>query len=266
MKTFKYFAAFAAALMAICNTSCGNSDPNSVTLKVESELGELGNCLAPSEDEVVVRITEENEDGENVRFFVSSLAFNVSKSVASNRSFKIKVEVLDENHLKIGELPDFKIDSKSDHDNGEYDHILATGATRAQMKEEVENQELWDKIHSQGKYIVLKPNSYAKYAEYNSGFSSNSDNQESTTAASSGSEDWDALLDSYDSYVTQFVSYAKKAANGDVTALSEYPALLEKAQEFSGKMNNAQSQMSASQWTRYVEITNKMTQALAEMR
>ena len=177
------------------------------------------------------------------------------------------MEVLDENHLKIGELPDFKIDSRSDSDNGEYSRILAAGATRAQMKEEVDDQELWDKIHSQGKYIVLKPkSSYAKYVEYNSGFSSNSDNQESTTAASSGSEDWDALLDSYDSYVTQFVSYAKKAANGDVKALSEYPALLEKAQEFSGKMNNAQSQMSASQWTRYVEITNKMTQALAEMR
>lgn len=84
-------------------------------------------------------------------------------------------------------------------------------------------------------------------------------------SVSSDSKDWDALLDSYDSYVTQYISYMKKAARGDMSALSEYPALMEKAQEFSSKMEDAQGDMSASQWSRYIEITNKMTKAAQDI-
>jgi hypothetical protein len=57
----------------------------------------------------------------------------------------------------------------------------------------------------------------------------------------------------------------KKAAKGDMSALSEYPALMEKAQEFSNKMKNAESSMSASQWAKYNEITQKMLKAAQEM-
>lgn len=81
-----------------------------------------------------------------------------------------------------------------------------------------------------------------------------------------GSEDWDELLNSYEEYVDKYISYIKKAAKGDMSALSEYPALMDKATEFSEKMENAQSDMSASQWARYLKITNKMTKAAAEMQ
>lgn len=84
--------------------------------------------------------------------------------------------------------------------------------------------------------------------------------------APAGTEDWDAMLDSYDSYVTKYISYIKKAANGDMDALTEYPSLMGKAQEFSEKLQNAQGDMSASQWTRYMKITNKMTEAIANMQ
>lgn len=81
------------------------------------------------------------------------------------------------------------------------------------------------------------------------------------TYSSSGSEDWDSLLDSYDSYVTKYINIMKKVSNGDITAMTEYPALLEKAQEFSNKMSGAQGDMSASQWARYMKISNKMLNA-----
>ena len=92
---------------------------------------------------------------------------------------------------------------------------------------------------------------------------SNSDFGDETS--STESEDWDELLESYEEYVDKYISYLKKASSGDMNALSEYPALLEKAQEFSDKMKNAQSNMSASQWSRYIKITNKMTKAAQEM-
>lgn len=91
-----------------------------------------------------------------------------------------------------------------------------------------------------------------------------SDEDESISSSSSGSQDWDALLNSYEQYVDKYISYMKKAAKGDMSALAEYPALMEKAQEFSEKMENAQGDMSASQWARYMKITNKMTKAAQE--
>jgi len=95
---------------------------------------------------------------------------------------------------------------------------------------------------------------------------SNIDNVDNDAVSEAGSEDWDELLNSYEEYVDKYISYVKKAAKGDMSALSEYPALMDKAKEFSEKMENAQSDMSASQWARYLKITNKMTKAAAEMQ
>ena len=81
---------------------------------------------------------------------------------------------------------------------------------------------------------------------------------------SSDSEDWDAMLDSYEEYVDKYISLLKKASNGDVTAITEYAGFLQKAQELSDKMENAQGDMSASQWARYMKITKKMTKAAQE--
>lgn len=101
--------------------------------------------------------------------------------------------------------------------------------------------------------------------------SSESDSEISSESGSeisseSGSEDWDALLDSYNSYVTKYISFMKKAANGDASAMAEYPALMQKAQEYSEKMSGAQRDMSASQWARYMKITNKLTAAAQNMQ
>lgn len=95
--------------------------------------------------------------------------------------------------------------------------------------------------------------------------SSSSDDDDSYSNFSSGSQDWDELLESYEEYVDKYISYLKKASKGDMTALSEYPALMQKAQNFSDKMKNAESSMSASQWARYNKITMKMLEAAKEM-
>ncbi len=95
--------------------------------------------------------------------------------------------------------------------------------------------------------------------------SSSSDDDDSYSNSSSGSQDWDELLESYEEYVDKYISYLKKASKGDMTALSEYPALMQKAQNFSDKMKNAESSMTASQWARYNKITMKMLEAAKEM-
>jgi hypothetical protein len=106
-----------------------------------------------------------------------------------------------------------------------------------------------------------KPSSLS--SDYSS--SEEKDDEEESFISSSDSEDWDELLESYEEYVDKYISYLKKASKGDMDALSEYPALLEKAQKFTDKMKNAEEQMSASQWAKYNEITQKMLKAAQEM-
>ena len=93
-----------------------------------------------------------------------------------------------------------------------------------------------------------------------SGETSTASDDDSSTA-SSGSEDWDALLSSYEQYVDQYIKLMKKASNGDASAMTEYASFLEKAQEVSNKMSGAKGSMSASQWAKYMKITNKMASA-----
>lgn len=81
----------------------------------------------------------------------------------------------------------------------------------------------------------------------------------------SSSKDWDSLLDSYDQYVDKYIACVKKASKGDMNALSEYADLMEKAEEFSDQISGAQGDMTSSQWSRYMRITNKMTKAAADM-
>ena len=93
-----------------------------------------------------------------------------------------------------------------------------------------------------------------------SGNNNNSSSSKSSSSSTS-SADWDSMLDSYEQYVNKYIALMKKASNGDVTAITEYAGFLQKAQELSDKMENAQGDMSASQWARYMKITKKMTKA-----
>lgn len=282
MKVLKYLS---FAVLLLCLASCGKGDENSVTLKVETELGPLADYIKVTDQEVVVKMSDEKEDGADCKVITSSLALEVIKSVASNMSFHFDAVVLDKDHVKIATLPIFKIEAIYDSDNGDLRDVLIAGSLRAQMKnsKEVaeitpEDQEKLNKIFKEGAYIVIKP-SYpnAKFEEYK-GKSSNAEVVESSddtitedediavSSSSSSSQDWDAMLDSYEEYVDNYISLLKKAANGDRSAMAEYPALMKKAQEFGNEMKNAQGSMSASQLARYTKISTKMLKAAQEMR
>ncbi len=273
-------------MLSLFIASCGNSEKagdgeGEIKLKVDADLGELGEFLS-AEDEAVIKLEEAEEDGEQGYLITSSLGVDVEKAVASDFSFGLEAKILDKSHIVIADFPSFDIESKNDFDNEDYTNVLYTGQKWAIVKEFVkkddwdkEKQEMWEKIKKEGAYIRIEPNysGTAKFVAYKGAKNSSSDEisseeddeDEIRDASASDSEDWDALLESYEEYVDKYISYMKKAAKGDMNALSEYPALLEKAQEFSEKMQNAQGVMSSSQWSRYIKITNKMTKAAQEM-
>ena len=72
--------------------------------------------------------------------------------------------------------------------------------------------------------------------------------------------DWDKLLDTYESYVKKYAACMKKVAAGDASALSEYAGLLEKAEELGNRLEKASGQMTANQVKRYAKINAMMVE------
>jgi hypothetical protein len=77
-----------------------------------------------------------------------------------------------------------------------------------------------------------------------------------------GSVKWDKTLDSYDEYVNQYVKLIKKINQGDTSIMTEYAEMMEKANDFSNKLNNAGNDLSTSQMTRFMKIQTKLASAI----
>ena len=282
MKKFNYVAGL---MMLLILASCGGKeDPNSVTLTVEPQLGELGNFISIPDSEVMVKLVDDKEDGKDVRSIVSSMALNVNKGVASNYSFGFDVVVLDENHIEITSLPNYDIDSKWDHDNGDYDHILYAGNTRAQMKRsqdasewDEETQQIWDKIRTKGKYIVIKPDwDSAKFVPYNASSSNSTsysdNNDEGIEIASIETEDvidspstsdidFDEFLTAYENYINKYIAIMQKAKNGDYSAMTEAATLMQDAQEYGEKLQKMSGSLTSAQIAKFQNLQKKLISA-----
>ena len=88
------------------------------------------------------------------------------------------------------------------------------------------------------------------------------DSEATTGEEASASEDWDAVLDEYESFIDQFLKLYKKAQAGDASALSEYASMLEKAESLGKKLENAEDELTPAQAKRMVELQQKLTSGL----
>lgn len=92
------------------------------------------------------------------------------------------------------------------------------------------------------------------------------DSIKSAESNQKNTEDWDAVLDAYENYVDKYIAVLKKVSKGDVSAMAEYSDLMQKSTEFSEKIAKAENDMSSSQISRYMKITNKMAKAAADLQ
>lgn len=81
--------------------------------------------------------------------------------------------------------------------------------------------------------------------------------------ASLSDSEIDSMLDSYEDYTDKYIKFYKKAMNGDADALSEYPALMENAEEFANKLEAAEGDLNGDQLARMMEIQQKMMNAMS---
>lgn len=78
-------------------------------------------------------------------------------------------------------------------------------------------------------------------------------------------EDWDSVLDDYETFITDYVSLMKKAKAGDVSAVTEYASCLEKANSLGEKLEKAQSTLTSSQISRMTKLQAKIIAAASEL-
>ena len=268
MKVLKYFL---MVVLTVCITSCGskNSSDSKESFDVTVDNTTIGGKLSQYfslEDKTYKyqKVEEGPWEHDNV-----TVELKCIQPLPENLKAYIGVEVLDENGTVISA-------GKADYDSFNDYEVLRQATPGQVVTVKIINCESL----GENTPAKIRLSSIVEEEEEPSGSSSSSessddssvssddssDEDESISSSSTSSKDWDPMLDSYEQYVNKYIALLKKAAEGDMTALAEYPALMEKAQEFSEKMENAQGDMSASQWARYLKITNKMTKAAQEMR
>lgn len=83
------------------------------------------------------------------------------------------------------------------------------------------------------------------------------------TKSTSKSSEWNEVLDEYEKYIDQYIKMYKKAMDGDMSAITEYASMLEKAESLENKLKNAKDgTLTASQVKRMTKIQNKMISAM----
>lgn len=80
---------------------------------------------------------------------------------------------------------------------------------------------------------------------------------------SSSSDEWDSVLDDYESYVDDYVAIIKKQKENptDMSIMTEYQELMQKGTEWSTKMSEMSSNFGPEQLSRMLEIQAKLSKA-----
>lgn len=84
-------------------------------------------------------------------------------------------------------------------------------------------------------------------------------------STSTGGHDWDELLVSYENYIDQYITYMKKAKDGDMEALAEYTEYMDKAKDLQEKMSNAKSKLTSKQLAKYMKLQTKFANSISHL-
>lgn len=116
-------------------------------------------------------------------------------------------------------------------------------------------------------FITSKQIEKLEYSSSTSTSSSSDTDSDNENTSSSDNKEWDKVLDDYEAYVDKNLKIIKKMKNDDLTAIAEYPALMEKAKDLEESLQSAQKSksLSSKQINRMMKIQTKMLQATQDM-
>lgn len=98
-----------------------------------------------------------------------------------------------------------------------------------------------------------------------SGYSSFEDEDDELNVSNGGSEDWDAILKSYEAFIDKYIALLKKAQKGDMSAMGEYVEYMEKAANLAEQLGNANGDLTPSQVAKFTKLQAKFANAAATL-
>ena len=101
--------------------------------------------------------------------------------------------------------------------------------------------------------------------EQSSTKANDSDAPKTESKPSKAVSNYDEMLDSYEKFVDSYIAIMKKVAKNDMSAMEEYPKLMEKAEKLGDELDKDQGDMSNTQLARYMKIQAKFTKAMTDM-
>lgn len=266
---FVFGLAAIVAMMASCSESDGSKIKPTDTKFLS---GTVSKCLVVADKPAELSIVEDEDSTKSIYLKVTlQMVRSGLKNVDPNDiDFEdvyngAEINLVDKNgnelfDLEVRDEDELKLKNLLTGDEGSTADIIFecsyNEAKKAKVFEKVTQFTPYEAAN-----IVIE-NEDGEYIEWDGSSDFSSD---AAVSSDSGSEDWDALLDSYEEYVDMYISLLKKASAGDLSAVSEYTSYMSKAQEVSQKMADATSKLSPAQLSRFNKINQKMLQAAQNM-
>jgi hypothetical protein len=272
MKIKSFYLIVLVSIFAVLSLNSCSKKLQEVTVKPVSTniKGEIGKYLQIVDNTYKISKSSGKTMGGGYNYSITVNIKNVSvtKSDFDNVD-KITLTVLDSQGLPLTGIREFELDYSS---NGKVEQLLKTeGASDfltfkgyADKGQAIQKKGL-PKPDQIGGFVIT---SYAEVSvvSESSGNSTTSGVSETVSASeqsTGGNENWNSILDSYEKYINQYISLLKKANAGDVSAMSEYASMMEKATDFADKLENASDDLSTAQMERFTKLQLKLANAAA---
>ncbi len=215
---------------------------------------------------------------------IMTAKFKVLKPIEEGTAFNsIRAEVLDEGGMPIPGANTFVIAkdgwTKTESENAKIDNALTDGEGEVSVQFKYDTYStgggsLGDKDFMKSakkkaySFRIISSEIEKETSEQTAASQSESTNystESAATSSSAGDKSWDALLVSYEKYIDQYITLFKKANAGDISAMSEYPSMMAKANDLQEKLINASDDMSIAQMNKFTKLQTKMLNAIGEM-
>lgn len=261
LKTGVACSVMAACLMSLCMMSaCGGGNSKKVAVREIDIYGDLN--YYEDEDDWFGSGSDEIDDYLSVedgfyKFSVVDDKLVVEVPVKTIKSFpNMHVDEIDESFLSV-------LDADNKYIKNEKGEDVDLKLENPEVITTIMSSAVGDKNTLKFSYALLGETGILEQIE---NFDISIDlNLTKSGTSQGGSDDWDEILDDYEKYADEYIACAKKAAEGDLSAMSDLVSLMETAQELGEKLEQASGDLSSDQVARYSRITAKFASAMSDM-
>lgn len=249
MKRLIKFSVLVVLITTIC-ISCG-SKITEVTVKNKSTdiNGYLNGYLEVVDGSYKISMVENN--------LILNVKLKVVKQLEESELYEISAKLLDESDMPLSGLGTFLASYMNFSDDiDKINDALKEGTGEITVK----------LIYSVGEDNSKESEALKIASEKAKSFSINSKIKDDVTISeNNGDKNWEKILTDYESYTNQCIKLLKKANSGDVSAMTEYLEVLQKAQDIQESFLEAEDDITTAQMERFIKIQKKLIDATSDM-